>query len=186
MGRWLLAGILTAALIGRPACAAQFKTVALPDGGGTAILMTGLIENGDDLAFHNLANTLASAVVITTGPGGRVGAALNIGNETRARGWTTLVPAGESCASACSMIWLAGVRRMLGHDAQIGFHAMSMVQDGRLQETHTGDEVLRRWLTDLGYALDATATIVNTRAVSVRWFDAIELRANGIPTDDYP
>jgi hypothetical protein len=75
---------------------------------------------------------------------------------------------------------------MLGRDAQIGFHAMSMLQDGKLQETHAGDEYLRRWLTDLGYALDATATIVNTHAMSVRWFDAIELRANGIPTENYP
>lgn len=84
------------------------------------------------------------------------------------------------------MIWLAGQTRMLGADAQIGFHAMSLLQGDRRVETHDADIVLRHWLTQLGYALDTTATIVSTEAASVRWFTMTELRANGIPTEPYP
>ena len=84
------------------------------------------------------------------------------------------------------MIWLAGQTRMLAFGAQIGFHAMAMLQHGQRTETHDMDAILRSWLTDLGYPIDAEATIVNTRATSIRWYDAIELRANGIPTDPYP
>jgi len=171
---------------GAAAQAAQFRLVELPGGSGQGILLSGVITAGDETAFHALAEKLDKAVVITTGPGGSVGPALAIGNETRARGCSTLVPQGASCASACSMIWLAGRTRMLAIGAQIGFHAMAMVQHGQRTETHDMDIYLRRWLTDLGYPLDAEATIVNTRATSIRWYDAIELRANGIPTEPYP
>jgi hypothetical protein len=190
-GAALAAVMLSAAIFlmtgGRAGHAAQFGTVDLPEGGGPGILLSGEITQGDETAFHALAETLPKAIVLTTGPGGRVSPALKIGNEIRARGWSTLVPAGGKCASACSMIWLAGQTRMLGAGAQIGFHAMSMMmRDGQRTETHELDVYFRTWLTNLGYPFDATATIVNTQATSVRWYSLIELRANGIPTDPYP
>ena len=175
------AGLVTAAT----GQAAQIQAVQLP-GGGDAVLLSGVIAPGDEAAFHALAENLRGAVVITTGPGGSVSPALAIGSETRARGWTTLVPEGGRCASACAMIWLAGETRRLGAGAEIGFHAMSTIQNGMRTETHDGDSVLRQWLTGLGYALDTTATIVNVGAASVRWYNAVELRANGIPTEPYP
>ncbi len=188
MAQWLWKVTLALFLMGLvpTARAAQFQKVELPDDAGPGILMTGVIDPGDEIRFHAIAATLQSAIVVTTGPGGRVAPALAIGNEIRARGWATLVPAGMSCASACSFIWLAGDRRMLGDQAQIGFHAMSMPQNGGYQETHDIDYALREWLTTLGYAMDATATIVNTHAASIRWYDVIELRANGIPTESFP
>jgi hypothetical protein len=167
--------------------AAQFRSVEMPNGSGHGIVLSGEIVMGDETAFHALAETLPNAVVITTGPGGRVNPALQIGSEIRARGWSTLVPADAKCASACALIWLAGQTRMLGAGGQIGFHALAMIQkDGQRTETHDMDAALRMWLTGLGYPLDATATIVNTHAASLRYYDAIELRANGIPTDPYP
>jgi hypothetical protein len=180
----LAAGLLSgAAGVGQ---AADFKAVDLPDGGGPGILISGVIRPGDETAFHAVAAKMSSATVITTGPGGAVGAALNIGTETRNRGWSTLVPADTSCASACSMIWLAGTQRMLGANARIGFHAMALIQQGQRTETHDLDYLLREWLNSLGYSLDATATIVNTHAASIRWYDTIELNANAIPTENYP
>jgi hypothetical protein len=166
--------------------AAQFTPVEMPDGHGMGILLTGVIQPDDELAFEVVAAKLSRAVVITTGPGGSVGPALAIGSEIRERGWSTLVPSGGSCASACAMIWLAGQTRMLGAGGQIGFHAMALIQGLQRTETHEFDVYLRSWLTNLGYAMDTTATIVNTHAASIRWYDAIELRANGIPTEDYP
>jgi hypothetical protein len=185
--RTILAASILLAAGGRAGQAAQFSTMELPDGGGPGILLSGEIALGDETAFHKLAETLPKAIVLTTGPGGHVYPALNIGSEIRARGWSTLVPAGASCASACSMIWLAGQTRMLGAGGQIGFHAISMMKrDGQRAETHDLDVYFRTWLTNLGYAFDATATIVNTQATSVRWYNIIELRANGISTEPYP
>lgn len=182
----MLAASIFMAADARVSHAAQFRALDLPDGGGQVILLSGSIEKGDEAAFHTLAETLPKAVVITTGPGGFINPAMAIGTEIRARGWTTLVPAGIRCASACTWIWLAGSARMLGADAQIGFHAISVFPNGQRTETHDFDSVLRGWLTSLGYTLDTTATMMNTPAASVRWFNIIELRANGIPTEAFP
>jgi len=182
----LAAAVLLLAASAAGAFAARFDIVDLPAGGGKAVLLSGIIEPGDATAFHAAAARLAGSVVLTTGPGGSVRAAVAIGSEIRARGWVTLVPPDSDCASACSLIWLAGNRRLMGDGARIGFHAMSVRKNGALVETHDPDIDLRRWLTDLGYELDTTATIVNTPAALVRWLDPIELRANGIDVDPYP
>ncbi len=167
--------------------AAEFRAIDMPDGNGHGIVLSGVIAPGDEIAFHRLAETRDRAVVLTTGPGGVVATAVTIGTEIRARGWSTLVPPGAQCASACSLIWLAGQTRMLGAGAQIGFHAMSVIAgNGQSAETHDLDMFMRTWLTNLGYPSDATATIVNTPAASVRWYNTTELRANGIPADPYP
>ena len=183
----ILAASVALASAGGIGHAAEFRSMDMPDGGGHGIMVSGVIAQGDETAFHRLAETLDKAIVLTTGPGGTVGTAVTIGSEIRARGWSTLVPAGTRCASACSLIWLAGQTRMLGAGAQIGFHAMSvMTRNGQRAETHDLDVFLRTWLTNLGYPFDAMATIVNTQAAFVRWYDTTELRANGIPTDPYP
>ena len=165
---------------------AELQIAQMPSGGGPAIILSGIIVAGDETKFYALAQTSGRATVITTGPGGSVRAAIAIGTEIRIRGWSTLVPENARCASACSMIWLAGQTRRLATGAQIGFHAMSQIQNGERAENHEEDFVLRRWLSDLGYAMDTTATIVNTPASSIHWYDAGELRANGIPTELYP
>jgi len=184
--RLLAAGLLTVALWTTHARAARFEVVDLPDGNGKALLLSGPIAATDQDAFHTAAAGLDGSIVLTTGPGGNVRAAVAIGSEIRARGWTTLVPPQGDCASACSLIWLAGQRRMMADGARIGFHAMSTRKNGVYVETHAPDVDLRRWLTDLGYSYDTTATIVNTPAALVRWLDPIELRANGIAVDLYP
>src|SRR5271155_2077521 len=172
--------------MGCSARAAEFRIVDMPNGNASAIFLSGVIAASDEAAFHSLSAPMGKAMVITTGPGGSFAAAIAIGTEIHDRGWSTLVPENTRCASACSMIWLAGRTRLLAAGAQIGFHAMSRVQNGERTEDHDEDFDLQRWLSYLGYAMDATATMVNTPAGAIRWYDAIELRANGIPTDLYP
>lgn len=182
---WLTCAMLqVATLVAVPAQAGQ---VTIQDGRICAISIAGRIEDGDDLLFSSLASAYPHALVVLSGPGGKVVPALAIGREIRARGLRTLVPAEAVCASACSLIWLAGTPRLLGTDARIGFHALSTPRLGASPiETHAFDPELVRYLTELGYALDVTATIVNTPSVLVHWRDAIELNANGIATQAYP
>jgi hypothetical protein len=181
---WVIAVIWLA--VAHTARAAELRVVDMPGGKGPAILLSGVIAPGDEAAFHELAASFEKATLITTGPGGNVAEAITIGTEIRNRGWSTLVPENTRCASACSMIWLAGQTRLLAAGAQIGFHAISRVQNGVRTEDHDEDFYLRKWLFDLGYEIDVTETMVNTPADSMRWFDAIELRANGIPSEFYP
>ncbi len=182
---WTLALVIQlACLAALPALAGQIKVV---DGRTPAISIGGKIEIGDDKTFHDLAKTMPNPLVVLASPGGLVAPAIAIGLEIRARGLQTLVPSGASCASACSFIWLAGAKRMLGDRAQVGFHAISASRDGRvLTETHTFDPALMHYLLGLGYAGDATATIVNTPSKGIRWLDRIELNSNGFAAESYP
>lgn len=167
-----------------PAYAGQ---IAVLEGKVPAIGIGGKIEAGDEITFHELANLKPNALVVLTSPGGLVEPALTIGLEIRARGLQTLVPAGTSCASACSLIWLAGTKRMLGARAQVGFHAVSISRDGKVRvETHAFDPKLMHYLLALGYTGDATATIVNTPSAGIRWLDRIELNSNGFAAESYP
>lgn len=182
--RRLCAAAQLAFLAAAPAQAGQ---LAIQNGKPCAISVAGHIEDGDDKVFHDLAAACPNALVVLTGPGGLVAPALAIGREIHARGLRTLVPAGASCASACSLIWLAGMQRLLGTGARIGFHALSAARPGEAPaETHSSDPELVRTLTEFGYASDVTATIVNTPSVLVHWRDMIELNANGIATQPYP
>ncbi len=178
---WLVCAIL------QLSATAQAGPVEAQCGKPCTVSIGGPIGEADYRAFHDLAAAHPDALVVLTGPGGRVDPALAIGREIRARGMRTLVPAGATCASACSLIWLAGTQRLLGEGARIGFHALSIQSGvGAWGETHAFDSEIIRYLNHLDYAIDVTATIVNTPSVMVHWRDRLELNANGIATMDYP
>lgn len=173
-------------LLATPAFAAQMEVLTLQNPRRQWLRIGQAILPGDERTFRDLIASAPGAVVVLSGPGGSVTAALAIGREIQERRLATVVLANTDCASACSLIWLAGQRRLLGRGARIGFHAMSVRSGGTRTETHEFDPVLRRYLNGLGLAADMTATIVNTNATGVRWMDPIELRANGVGTEAYP
>ena len=183
-----LAALLLLAVPAAQAPAAQIEIVASRDPPRTWLRIAQSIAPGDERVFRELAGRApGGAVVVLSGPGGSVSAALAIGREIQARRLGTLVPPNAACASACSLIWLAGARRQLGEGARIGFHAASVqCADGSRVETHAFDWVLRGYPTGLGFATDVVATIVATPSTRVRWLDAIELRANCIATEPFP
>jgi len=161
--------------------------ITVYDGKPSAVIIGGRILGGDEKVFHKVAATLPNPLILLISPGGSVAAALEIGLEIRARGLKTVVPDGAFCASACAFIWLAGTTRMLGTDAHIGFHAISAPRGGRVfNETHEFDPVLMHYLLELGYTGDATAMIVNTPSMSIRWLDRIELNSNGFAAESFP
>jgi hypothetical protein len=76
---------------------------------------------------QNLIATLASAPGVRTvrldSPGGHLQPALQVAEIIRARGLGTYVP--RMCASACTVVFLAGKDRFLAPDARLGFHQAS-------------------------------------------------------------
>lgn len=183
MIRFALSALL---LLATPAFAAQMEILTLQNPPRRWLRIRQVILPGDERVFRELIASAPNAVVMLSGPGGSLAAALAIGREIQDRRLGTLVPADASCASACSFIWLAGQRRLLGRGARIGFHAISVrTSDGARTQTHKFDPVLRRYLNGLGLAADITATIVNTNATGMRWMNPIELRANGVATEPY-
>ena len=79
----------------------------------TIISVKGEIKPGDDEKFTGMADGKGDAVVILDSPGGNVLAGIQIGEAIRRNGYSTLVPRGLQCASACALAWLGGRTRLM-------------------------------------------------------------------------
>jgi hypothetical protein len=92
--------------------------------GGSAVEVSGSFSWA---VPQNLMATLASAPDVRTvrldSPGGHLQPALQVAEIIRARGLDTYVP--RMCASACTVVFLAGRDRFVAPDARLGFHQAS-------------------------------------------------------------
>ena len=55
--------------------------------------------------------------------------AIRIGKFIREQGWKTLVPEFGHCASACLLIWAAGIPRLFGPGAILGAHCVTTLEN---------------------------------------------------------
>jgi hypothetical protein len=74
----------------------------------STVMIDGVIELGDYRDFVAATRGLDKAVVRLRSIGGKIIAAMQIGQEVRDRQWSTQV--AGSCQSACSLIWVAGTQ----------------------------------------------------------------------------
>jgi hypothetical protein len=117
----------------------------LPD--TPAVLIDGDILPADNDVFTSKVSALSGQyVVVLRSRGGNPIAAMEIGKFIRMHGWKTYVPSG--CLSACALIWLAGVSRVMDPAAKIGVHAASL--DGK--EIGFGNALIGSYLSRLGYS----------------------------------
>jgi hypothetical protein len=87
------------------------------------IEISGPIGPADDVTFREIQSKerFSHATVYLNSPGGMVDPAIRIGQAIRAAAWTTSVEAGDTCASACVIIWAGGIHRyLLG---RLGLHS---------------------------------------------------------------
>jgi hypothetical protein len=112
-------GLLLLTSLGRVE-AATMEARSQP-GGHTLIWISGALEPGDGLKFRELTSEVSRATVFLASPGGNVRAAKEIGTRVRLRRFDTVVPSNALCASACGLVWLAGVKRFIAPSARIGF-----------------------------------------------------------------
>lgn len=85
---------------------------------------------------------------------------LTIAAEIRSMGYTTIVLSDQECYSACALIWVAGVKRMMGETASIGIHAAwrnEAMHDGSTIATESGvaNADIGSFLTNVGLSREA-------------------------------
>jgi len=118
--RWLLGDCLIFAVAlawtSTPALAATFERV--PAG----ILLKGAIEEGDFERFSRALAVHGTQPLLLSSPGGLVREALQIAETVKARGMSTHIPGGVTCASACVLVFAGGVVRSAEASARIGVH----------------------------------------------------------------
>src|SRR5215471_10979984 len=118
-GNYKMKGILAVAAllasVAWPCYAAQIEV------NQSTITIYGDIDFGDFVTFKSKTSSLDNAAVVLRSNGGRLLPAIKIGEMIRTKGYTTYVR--EYCASACTLIWLAGQQRHMAPAALIGLHA---------------------------------------------------------------
>ncbi|GGE46830.1 COG3904 family protein [Actibacterium pelagium] len=91
-------------------------------GESKTLLVMGETVPEDVGEFRHFVSEKNVETVILRGPGGALLAAFAIANEIQAKGLRTVVPEKGECASACSLMFIAGKDRKLEEGSRLGFH----------------------------------------------------------------
>jgi hypothetical protein len=148
--------------------------------GRTFVDVVGDLADGDDKAFMDKVGTPAEPekVVVTLMSNGGQPSAIGIGDFIRLTGMTTFVPAGQTCASACAFVWLAGAHRLAGANAHVGFHGIYDAATG-LQPV-LPNVILATYLGYLGYSYEAVLWMLSPRPLGAHWLTAETAKQYGI------
>src|SRR6516164_2374430 len=111
----LCISIASILLVTTPAVAAVITVREQTPDRPIVVVVEGFLAAFDEDQFAAKAASLSSAFVAFSSDGGSLVADLRIGEAIRRRGFSTIVPDGRRCASACALAWL-GWRRALYWD----------------------------------------------------------------------
>lgn len=159
--------------------AATVQQLGSQDGIGI-IGVTGEIGFGDDQRFIDLALPLTNAIVLLAGPGGNLETALAIGRAIRLKRFSTVVPNGFECASACGLIWLAGQTRYLTPSSRVGFHAAYDLTEGVARERGFANAVVGAYLGSLGLSQQAIIYLTMSPPDAMQWMTLADAARVGI------
>lgn len=122
-----------------PAVSQQFGVFSLPAGEPNVIMLNGEVTHTLAADFYRALDARPGArVVVLNSPGGYVDNALQVAQEIRRRGMSTLVAKGMGCYSACAYIFFAGTPRYV--EGELGVHQISAeVEDLVLAQTTLSD-----------------------------------------------
>jgi hypothetical protein len=155
--------------------AAEFKRNA------AGIEITGEVVPGDDARFKSIISTMpAGGFVYLESPGGSALTAIAIGRLIRARRLNTSITAG-TCASACGIIWLAGVGRHIGPTGKVGFHAA--YNGVTLEQSGFANALIGAYLNELHLSDRAIIYITHKAPNDMQWLTAADATAVGIPAE---
>jgi hypothetical protein len=160
--------------------AAEIKAIPLKNPGQGVIVVNGGIKKEDKDRFLSKISPFSRGVVVFNSKGGSALAAIGIGRAIRMRGFTTWVPSGSFCASACAIAWLGGARRLMGKTALIGFHSVYKFEHGTPVEAGAGNAVYGAYLSQLGLSDRAIMYLSNAAPTSMNWLTPAQAQSFGI------
>ena len=148
---------------------------------GSILYVNGRFEAGDDKRLIRALLETEDAVVSLNSAGGSLMVGLSMGRALRLQGVTTVVEAGQTCASACGLAWLGGSRRLLDPSAQVGFHAAYFIDDNGLAiETGSGNALVGAYLNQLGMSSEAVYYITRSSPAEMQWLTIDDAEKFGI------
>src|SRR5262249_4601914 len=97
------------------------------------VVVEGPLAAFDEDQFAAKTAPLSSAFVAFSSDGGSLVAGLRIGEAIRRKRFSTIVPDGRRCASACALAWLGGVEPRQGSPRRAAAYHAATSLGGRLR-----------------------------------------------------
>ena len=160
--------------------AAEFRKSSLEAGKLDLIEVIGDLAIDDEKKFIQLALGTDDAIVAFHSPGGNLFAGIEIGTAIRLKGFSTYVPDGLLCASACSLAWLGGRSRLMSDTAKVGFHAAYTDQRGQNNVSAPGNALVGAYLNQLGLPRSAIVYITHSAPDRMQWLNFSDAQRFGI------
>jgi hypothetical protein len=182
--RRVVRGCLAMALATTAAAAAELSRIAIRDD-ATIIALHGDIEEGDADAAEALIKTvnddgrLVSALRLDS-PGGGIAEAVKLADLIRRAKLPTVVAAGSRCASACFIVFVAGVEKFANYDAAIGVHGVSDRFGHQTVQTKAATMSMARIASELGVPQRIVSQLIATRPSDITWLTPEDLRTMGV------
>ena len=141
------------------------------------VVVEGSLAAFDEDQFAAKTAPLSSAFVAFSSDGGSLVAGLRIGEAIRRKGFSTIVPDGRRCASACALAWLGGVERFIGTSGKISFHA---AYDSASGESGVENAVVDAYLSKIGLPHEAVIYITQVAPNEMSWLNMSDAAQRGI------
>ena len=141
------------------------------------VVVEGSLAAFDEDQFAAKTAPLSTAFVAFSSDGGSLVAGLRIGEAIRRKRFSTIVPDGRRCASACALAWLGGVERFIGISGRISFHA---AYDAASDESGVGTAVVDAYLRKIGLPYEAVIYITQTASNEMTWLNMSDAAQRGI------
>ena len=174
----LLISIASILLTAAPALAATITLGPQKPDRPNIVMVEGLLVADDGDQFAAKTASLSSAFVAFSSDGGSLVAGFRIGEAIRRKGFSTIVPDGRRCASACALAWLGGVERFIGTDGKIGFHAA--YDSASDTDTGIGNTVVGAYLAKMGLPYEAVIFIIQAAPNEMTWLNMSDAAQRGI------
>ena len=148
--------------------------------GGTELEFRGGLRAGCAEDLERIAQAVPQAKVLQiNSPGGRVSEAKKIMKLVRSRGLTTY--ASQQCASAATLILMAGKERVVAAGAKVGFHAGRI--SGATAEMRTEmDRIFRMTMQEAGVSEDFIQHVLATPSTGMWYPSFAEMEQAGVVT----
>src|SRR6266446_3371992 len=173
--RFSIASILLATT---PALAATITLRPQTPDRPIVVMVEGPLVAVDEDQFAAKTAPLPSAFVAFSSDGGSLVAGLRIGEAIRRKGFSTIVPDGRRCASACALAWLGGVERFIGTDGKISFHAAYDPASDRA--SGVGRAGVGAYLTKIGLPYEAVIYITQAAPNEMTWLNMSDAAQRGL------
>ena len=173
----LCISIASILLVTTPAVAAVITVREETPDRPSVVVVEGSFAAFDEDQFAAKAASLSSAFVAFSSDGGSLLAGLRIGEAIRRKGFSTIVPDGRRCASACALAWLGGVERFIGTSGKISFHA---AYDSASGESGVGNAVVDAYLSKIGLPYEAVTYITQAASNEMTWLNISDAAQRGI------